>query len=147
MAEASKTVEVAVPRERFWDVIVDYPKYPEFVDGVSKVKILASGAGKTRIEYGINLLGKDISYTLDHFEDGPATMRWELVEGNILKANNGSWVLKDLGGGRTEVTYSLALEFKIYVPGMVLNGLVKSTLPKMIESFEKRALKAMQKNG
>jgi hypothetical protein len=37
------------------------------------------------------------------------------------------------------VTYSLALDFKIYVPGLVLNGLVKSQLPKMLECFEKRA--------
>ena len=41
MAEASKTIEMSVPRERLWDVIVDYARYSEFVDGVSKVKILS----------------------------------------------------------------------------------------------------------
>lgn len=139
MAEATKTVEMSVPRDRLWQVIIDYPRYPEFVDGSQAVKILSRDAAKARVEYGINLLGKDISYTLDHIEDAPGSMSWQLVESNILKANSGYWRLKDIGGGRTEVTYQLALEFKIYVPGMILSGLVKSSLPKMLTSFENRA--------
>lgn len=145
MAEASKTMQMPVARDKLWDVIVDYAKYPEFVEGAQKVRILSRKSGKTRVEYGISLLGKDITYTLDHFEQGPDGMRWELVESNILKANSGEWVLKDLGQGRTEVTYRLALDFKIYVPGMVLSGLVKSSLPKMLENFERRTLKSGEK--
>ncbi|MBI3555377.1 MAG: SRPBCC family protein [Deltaproteobacteria bacterium] len=147
MAEASKTIVMEAPRDRIWEVIVDYQQYPEFVDGAQRVKIISRDVGKARIEYGIQLLGKDITYTLDHFEDGPGSMRWELIESNILKGNTGSWKLKDLGGGRTEVTYSLGLDFKIYVPGMILNGLVKSSLPKMLESFEKRTKKVMSSHG
>ncbi len=147
MAEASKTIVMEAPRDRIWEVIIDYQKYPEFVDGAHKVTIHGREPGKVRVEYGIQLLGKDITYTLDHFENGPGEMRWALIESNILKGNTGSWKLKDLGGTRTEVTYSLGLDFKIYVPGMILNGLVKSSLPKMLESFEKRTLKVMKSNG
>lgn len=138
MAEASKTVEMSVSRDKLWKVITDYTKYPEFVEGAQKVKVLSNEGGKVRVEYAISLLSKDITYTLDHFEEAPGSMRWELVDSNIMKSNSGAWTLKDLGAGRTEVTYSLALDFKIYVPGMILNGLVKSSLPKMLESFEKR---------
>lgn len=138
MAEASKTMEMSVARDKLAAIIADYPKYPQFVDGAQTAKVISRDGKKVRIEYGIQLLGKDITYTLDHHEDWPSGMRWELVDSNILKANSGSWTLKDLGGGRTEVTYHLALDFKIYVPGMILNGLVKSSLPKMLESFEKR---------
>ncbi len=134
MAKASKTVEVNVPIQKFWDVIVDYEKYSEFVDGVSSVKVHS----KSKIEYRIELLGKDIHYTLEHHESAPNHMHWKMIDSNIFKSNDGSWELKDLGNGKTEVTYSLELEFKIYVPGMVLNGLVKSTLPKMISQFEER---------
>lgn len=144
MAEASKTVEMKVSREKLWSVITNYAKYPEFVDGAQKVNILSRDKDVVRIEYGISLLSKDITYTLDHFEDPPNGMIWKLVDSNILKANSGSWKLTDLGGGKTEVTYSLSLDFKIYVPGMILNGLVKSSLPKMLENFEKRTLKEMK---
>ena len=144
MAEASKTIQMAVPREKLWGVIANYTKYPEFVEGVQTVKVLSRDKAVVRIQYGISLLSKDITYTLDHFEDAPNGMVWKLIDSNILKANSGSWSLKDLGGGKTEVTYLLALDFKIYVPGMILNGLVKSSLPKMLESFEKRTLKEMK---
>lgn len=141
MAEASKTVEMPVARDLLWKVIVDYERYPEFVDSVQKVKVLSREGGKTRVEYGIELLGKQITYVLDHVETAPEQMRWGLVESNVLKSNAGGWKLTDLGGARTEVTYHLALDFKIYVPGMILNGLVKSTLPRMLDGFEKRTMK------
>lgn len=139
MAEATKTVEMDVSRDALWKVITDYERYPEFVDGMSKVKVLSRDGGKTRVEYAITILGKDVVYVLDHSETAPDRMSWTFVESNIMKANSGGWVLRDLGGSRTEATYHLALDFKIYVPGLVLNGLVKSTLPKMFESFQKRA--------
>ena len=138
MAEASKTVEMSVPLEKLRKVILDYEQYPKFVDGCHKVKIRSKDKGKVQAEYSIELLGKEIFYVLDHVEEGSDKIKWKFVESNILKDNHGYWVLKDLGNGRTEVTYSLALDFKIYVPGMILNGLVKSSLPKMLNSFEKR---------
>ena len=139
MAEASKTVDFDIPHEKFWSIITDYTKYSEFVDGVSHVKVISQDQGKARVQYQIQLLGKDITYVLDHNENRPHEMIWTMVESNIFKSNNGGWKLKNLGGGRTEVTYSLALDFKIYVPGIVLKGLVKSSLPKMLDSFYKRA--------
>lgn len=138
MAEATKTVEMAVNRDKLCKIIGDYEKYPEFVDGANRARVLKRDGKVVRIEYAIELLGKAITYTLDHHENWPDGMKWEIVESNILKGNSGYWKLKSLGPDRTEVTYSLALDFKIYVPGMILSGLVKSTLPKMLESFEKR---------
>ena len=141
MAEASKTVEMNIPREKLWSVITKYEEYPQFVEGAQTVKILSRKNGVVRIEYGIHLLGKEIIYVLDHYEDKiPDRLHWEFVESNILKANFGEWILNDLGGVKTEVTYTLAMEFKIYVPGMILSGLVKSSLPKMLDSFKNRAL-------
>jgi coenzyme Q-binding protein COQ10 len=139
MAEASKSVQMPVSRDKLWKVIKDYERYPEFVDGVHTAKVLSRNGGTTRVQYGIELLSKEITYTLDHFDEGDEKMHWEFVESNILKANSGEWILKSTGPNTTDVTYTLALDFKIYVPGMILNGLVKSTLPKMLESFEKRA--------
>jgi len=139
MAEASKTVEMPVPMEKLWGVINKFEDYPQFVEGVKSVKVLSRDGGKARVQFGVQLLGKDINYTLDHTESGKGNISWKLVESNVFKSNEGSWSLRDLGGGRTEVTYRLSLDFKIFVPGMILNGLVKSSLPKMLEQFQGRA--------
>ncbi len=141
MAEASKTVEMPVSIDALYKVITNYEKYSEFVDGVHKVAVKARNGNKARVEYAITLLGKDIFYVLDHTEDSPEKMTWEFVESNVLKSNHGGWELKSLGPNLTRVTYNLALDFKIYVPGLVLNGLIKSSLPKMLDNFKARALK------
>jgi len=49
--------------------------------------------------------------------------------------------LKSLGPGKTEAYYSLEIEFKIMVPNMILNKIVKSSLPGMVKNFEKQAQK------
>ena len=83
---------------------------------------------------------RDMSYTLDHVEDQAAgRMQWSLVTSDLLKKNIGSWELKDAGPGKTEVKYTVEIEFNIPVPGFVLNQLVKSSLPTMIKGFEKQA--------
>lgn len=142
MAEATKTMSMSVSRETLWKTILDYERYPEFVDGAKNVKIVSRGKGASRVEYGIEMMGKQIVYVLDHHEEKEnEVMSWTLVESNFLKSNAGSWRLKDLGGGKTEATYSLELEFKIPVPGFVLSGLVKSSLPRMLSQFENQAKK------
>lgn len=141
MANASKTVTMNVSIDKIWSVITDYENYPKFVDMVHKVKPIEQGDGRSKMEYAIEMMGKDISYTIEHVETKPTQMKWTCVESNVLKANDGSWQLKDLGNGKTEVTYTVDIEFKIPVPSLILGGVVRSTLPKMLEGFEKEARK------
>lgn len=139
MASASKSKIMTVDIEKLWNVVIDYPRYPEFVEGAKKVEILSQSSNQKRVRYSIELLGKDIWYELEHLEKSPREMTWSLVDSNIMKLNNGGWRLEPTPDGKLEATYSLELEFKIYVPGMVLNGLVKTSLPKLLDSFENRA--------
>jgi ribosome-associated toxin RatA of RatAB toxin-antitoxin module len=141
MAKASHTIEADVSIDQFWKTIVDYEKYTQFIDGMKKVSVQSHSNGKAVVEYNIQMLGKDIFYTLEHVEEVPNRMQWRLLDSGIFKVNSGSWQLKALGKSKIQAVYELELEFKIYVPGLVLNGLVKSTLPKMLEGFVKQARK------
>lgn len=141
MAQASLTKTMPVAAAALWQVIEDYAQYPKFVDGVSTAKIISSEPTKVRVEYAIELMGKKIHYTLDHFKNSNGQeLSWSLVDSNLLKANSGHWQLKSLSADQTEVTYHLELEFNFYVPGMILNQLVKSSLPRMMDSFQKQAM-------
>ena len=142
MAEASKVVEMLLSRERIWKAITDYENYPQFVDNVHRVKILSREGGHTCVEYVIELMGKEIRYVLDHDESRiPDEMTWTFVESALLKGNKGYWKLQPKGEGRTEVSYSIDLEFNFPVPGFIMGGLIRSTLPKMLGNFETRAKK------
>jgi ribosome-associated toxin RatA of RatAB toxin-antitoxin module len=64
---------------------------------------------------------------------------WVLESGDLFKKNDGNWTLKDLGGGKTEVTYTLEVDFKMFAPNAILSALTEKNLPVMMQSFFKRA--------
>lgn len=138
MAEVSRTEIVDVDINKLYAVIVDYAKYAEFVDGVSSTQVLEQTEKKARVEYAVNMI-KSFKYILSTTHQKPTSVSWTLESGDLFKKNEGSWKLKDLGGGKTEVTYSLEVGFKIFAPNAILSSLTEKNLPAMMQSFFKRA--------
>jgi len=139
MATAELKKILSVDRAKLFAVVTKYEDYPQFVDGVSSVSVERKGPGKARVTYKVNLV-KELTYTLDHEEDAEnGFVKWSLVSGDIMKKNSGHWELRDAGAGKTEASYKVEVEFKVWVPGPILNKLVSGSLPSMIENFEKRA--------
>ena len=138
MATATRTEVVDVDINKLYDVIVDYAKYPDFVDGVSAVKVISQNDTSAKVEYSVNMI-KSFKYTLATTQSKPSTISWTLDSGDLFKKNNGEWKLKDLGNGKTEVTYTLEVDFKMFAPNSILTALTQKNLPIMMESFFKRA--------
>jgi ribosome-associated toxin RatA of RatAB toxin-antitoxin module len=82
---------------------------------------------------------KSFKYTINTKQERPTKVSWTLDSGDLFKKNDGEWKLKDLGNGKTEVTYSLDLDFKMFAPSSILSALTSKNLPIMMESFFKRA--------
>lgn len=141
MAQAEISEIVPVSKEKFFATITRYEDYPKYVDGVKSVKVERKGAGQARVTYYVSMM-KEVVYTLDHREDlEKGVIEWSLVESDTLKKNTGRWNIKSAGDGKTDVNYSLEVEFKIPVPGFILNRLVKGSLPSMLKNFVNQALK------
>lgn len=140
MANATRTEVVDVDINKLYDVIVDYAKYPEFVDGVSKIKIINQNETSAKVEYEVNMI-KSFKYTIATKQTRPTNVSWTLESGDLFKKNDGEWKLKDLGNGKTEVTYSLEVDFKMFAPNSILSALTSKNLPLMMDSFFKRAKK------
>lgn len=138
MATASRTEIVDVDINKLYDVIVDYSKYADFVDGVSSTKVINQSETSAKVEYSVNMI-KSFKYTLATTQVRPTKISWVLDSGDLFKKNDGQWLLKDLGGGKTEVTYSLEVDFKMFAPNSILTALTQKNLPIMMESFFKRA--------
>ncbi len=135
MAKAERTEIFDVPAEKFYQAIVDYNSYPDFVDGMKAVEVSGDN-----VKYTLSLI-KEITYTLKMSHKTNQEVAWTLVSGDMMKVNNGKWTLKDLGDGRTEVTYSLEVELKGFLPGlgMIEKTLVNTNLPLNMKAFAKRA--------
>jgi coenzyme Q-binding protein COQ10 len=143
MAEVTKEIVIDAPLERFYDLVVDYERYPEFVPGIKRCRILGAGADK-RVEYELDLGVKRIRYVLRMVEERPARVAWSLVSGEWMKVSNGSWSLTD-EGGRTRALYSV--EIQIARPPLVPQAIVdrvsdeltRIQLPKTLDAFKARA--------
>ncbi len=140
MARAERTEVFDVPVDKFYQAIIDYKSYPKFVDGVDSTEISAETADGATVTMNLNLI-KRIAYTIKLNHKKNQEVNWSLVSGDMMKVNNGRWTLKDLGQARTEVTYSLEVELKGFLPGlgMIEKTLVNTNLPMTMKAFAKKA--------
>ncbi len=140
MASATKTIVMDAPIDKIYAVLTDYESYSDFMDGVSSVKVLSREENNVKAEYSINVI-KKFSYVLSLEENEPNGLKWTFDSGDIFSVNNGSWDLKDLGDGTTEVTYSIEVDIKVKMmgAGMIAKKLTEVSLPSMMKSVESRA--------
>ncbi len=143
MAAVSQEVLIGIPMERFFDLLLDYERYPEFVPNLKACRVKPS-QGHKDIEYELDLGIKRIRYTLRHVEERPRRVAWSLVSGDWMKVSNGSWELSD-EGGRTRARYSV--EIQIAKPPLIPQAIVdrvsdeltRVQLPKTLQAFKARA--------
>ncbi|MFP5384728.1 MAG: type II toxin-antitoxin system RatA family toxin [Bacteriovoracia bacterium] len=140
MARAERTEVFDVPQDKFYKAIIDYKSYPGFVDGVESVDVKNESQAGAEATMNLNLI-KKISYTIKLSHKPNQEVSWSLISGDMMKVNNGKWTLKALGENKTEVTYSLEVELKGFLPGlgMIEKTLVNTNLPLTMKAFAKRA--------
>lgn len=143
MAAVTKQVVIEVPVERFYDLVVDYERYPEFVPGIKACRVV-NGRPEKHVEYELDLPVKRIRYVLRMLEERPRRVAWSLVSGELMKVSNGSWDLAD-DGGRTRATYTVEIQLGRLplVPQAVVDRvsdeLTKVQLPRTLDAFKARA--------
>ena len=137
MASASRSIVIDASPERVFDVIADYPRYPEFLSEVKSIHTSDRNGNQVDIHYEVDVV-KRIHYTLRMVEERPRSLRWTFVKGEVMKDNHGSWALEPTPDGRTRATYTVDVAVGLLVPRPILAALVDSSLPKMLESFKKR---------
>lgn len=143
MALVSQEVVVQTGIEAFFEILVDYARYPEFVPGIKACRVRKVG-GQTHVEYDLDLGLRRIQYVLRHEEDRPRRVSWSLVSGEVLKMSNGSWELTP-EGDRTRARYSV--DIQIAKPPLVPQALLdrmsdqlsRVQLPRTLEAFRARA--------
>ena len=140
MASAQRTEIMEASAENIYKVLSDYSSYGEYMDGVSKVEVIERNGASVLAKYDINMI-KKFSYILKLDEVENKSITWSFVEGDIFSENSGSWQLKDLGDGTTEVEYNVEVEIKVKMmgSGMIIKKLVNTSLPALMKSVEKRA--------
>ncbi len=119
--EATETMEIAAPADRILDVLLDFDAYPGWARDLKGVTVEArDDAGRgDEVTFRAAAMGRSTSYTL-RYDHAPDRISWELVRGDIMRKLDGSYVLRSGGAkGRTFVTYHLAVDLIVPLPGFV----------------------------
>jgi len=137
MPGATRSIVFNAPVEKCFEIIADYERYPEFLPEVKKLRTSNRKGNEVDVHYEAEVV-KVIKYTLHLKEEKPTKVSWSFIEGEFMKDNKGGWVLEDQGNGTTKATYSIEVAVGPLVPKTILNALVDSQLPKLLENFKKR---------
>jgi ribosome-associated toxin RatA of RatAB toxin-antitoxin module len=126
-----------VPAKVIYEVVSDFESYPDFLPDVKKTSVTKKGKG-VQAEFEISVI-KTIRYTLDFSLVPNKKVSWTFVKGDVFKDNSGEWTFEEVKKGQTKVTYSVDVDFGLFVPSLITKKLVGSNLPTMMKRFKERA--------
>ncbi|HVK28385.1 MAG TPA: SRPBCC family protein [Nocardioides sp.] len=147
MAEqTSSSIVVDAPAADVMAVIADFPAYPSWAKGVTVADVRSSydaadpkQAGRAReVFFALDVSPIKDEYTLAYDWSGDDQVTWTLVEGKMLKALEGAYVLRATGSSTTEVTYRLALDVSIPLIGMLKRKGEKILIDTALKGLKKR---------
>ena len=139
MDKASSSIVIDGDKQSVMAVIADLEAYPEWSTAIKSVTVDetdSDGRGTTAtftLDAGVI---KD-TYTLAYDWQGDDQVDWHLVEGRAMKAQEGTYQLREVDGG-TEVTYQLAVELAVPMLGMFKRKAEKMIMDTALKGLKKR---------
>ncbi|TKV60464.1 SRPBCC family protein [Nakamurella flava] len=125
------------------DVIADFEAYPEWVGSIKRVEITDPGEGgrARRVKFSVDAGMLKDTYELAYqwAADG-RTVAWDLVSGQMQKAQHGSYVLTPVPDG-TEVAYSLEVDLLVPMIGMLRRKAERVIMDTALKELRKRVEK------
>ena len=118
------STEIDAPIATVWAIVQDVESAPAWQRGIDSMRPLErDGDGRATCADAVTDLSVKTFDSRLRFDYEPASrLSWTQERGD-LKALTGSWLLEDLGDGRTRATYSLSAD-----PGALLSRFVKGAL-------------------
>ena len=142
MADTSQqSLTINADAAAIMDAIADFEAYPEWTGGVKQVTILDPGSdGRAdRVRFTIDAGVVKDTYELDYVwaADG-LSVAWTLVSGQMQKSQEGSYQLRPVGDGSTEVTYTLSVQLTIPMIGLLRRKAERTIMDTALKELRKR---------
>jgi len=142
MARTVNDIVIEAPAARVMAVIADFPEYPDWATGMRVADILEVGPDGRALDVRFILDAPPLrdSFTLRYQWSGDRQVSWCLVpdEDTMLTAMDGSYTLAAVPGGRTRVTYQLAVDVKLPLLGMLKRKAEKVIVDRALNGLKRR---------
>ncbi|WP_020674818.1 SRPBCC family protein [Geopsychrobacter electrodiphilus] len=144
---------IAAPLAKIYKVLIDFSAYPDFMPNVEKVVVRGADQQVARLDYYLGLpMGVKKRYRLkmtyqiaaDKAEIGWQLIPWpELSAAETIRDTSGYWRLTPLPGDKTLVEYRVRTDPGDipFGTGWIVDLQTKGSLPDILESTRKRAIK------
>lgn len=141
MAEKTKrSITIDAPAEQVMGVIADFDSYPAWVEAAKSVEVLVAGpdgrAEQVRFVLDAGMV-KDTYVLRYRWASDGMSVSWELVSGEIQKAQFGSYTLEPENAG-TRVTYELTVDLTIPMIGLFKRKAEKVITDTALKELKKR---------
>jgi ribosome-associated toxin RatA of RatAB toxin-antitoxin module len=139
MADVKHTEVFNCSPEQFFEILIDYEKYPEFLSEVNKCEVIADHGDHKHVQYEVSVV-KKINYVLELREQRPSQVAWDFVKGDLFKKMSGHWKLSE-DNGKTKAEYYVDAAFGMFVPKPMIKTVLNANLPAMMKSYHQRVEK------
>lgn len=142
MAEKTKrSITIDAPSDRVMAVIADFDAYPAWVSAAKSVEVLAfeSGGRAERVRFVLDAgVVRDTYELVYQWAPDGRSVSWELVAGEIQKAQFGSYILTEAPEGGTTVYYELTVDLTIPMIGLFKRKAEKVITDTALKELKKR---------
>jgi uncharacterized membrane protein len=145
--QSTQSIVIDAPPAAVMAVIADFPAYPQWARSVKSAEVVSKGPGgrADQVHFVIDAGVVKDDYVLAYEWTGDERVDWQLVRGQMQKAQQGSYVLRPLSGSRTsaaegstEVTYHLSVDLAMPMLGMLKRKAEKVIMDTALKELKKR---------
>ena len=141
MAEQTEGhIRIGAPPAKIMDVIADFDSYPQWTGSVRQVEVVSTlpDGRPAQVRYLLDAGAIKDEYTLAYDWVSGTELRWHLVQGKILRALDGVYLLEPDDDGQTSVSYRLRVEVSIPMIGMLRRKAEKVIVDTALKELKKR---------
>lgn len=137
--ESTQSITIDAGPSEVMAVIADFPNYPEWTGSVKKAEVVELGPGgrARRVAFTLDAGIVRDEYELSYIWDGDEKVEWDLTEGQMMRAQHGSYTLRPDGEG-THVTYSLSVDLIIPMLGLLKRKAERVVMDTALKELKKR---------
>ena len=138
--QSTQSIVIDAPPATIMAVIADFPNYPEWAASVKRTEVTEAGPdGRARrVAFWLDAGVVRDQYELEYVWTGDERVDWTLVTGQMMRGQDGSYVLRQTGPHSTEVTYSLTVELAIPMLGLLRRKAERVVLDTALKELKKR---------
>jgi carbon monoxide dehydrogenase subunit G len=138
--ESTQSISIDADPAEVMAVIADFANYPEWTGSVKQAEVLETGPdGRARrVAFTLDAGIVRDQYELSYVWSGDQQVEWDLRQGQMMRAQHGSYTLRPDGPGRTYVTYALSVDLVIPMLGLLKRKAERVVMDTALKELKKR---------